>query len=96
MHIKYVFRPGVCVVDFQTGDTGVPMAHIAGPCIQCGKTIKVVVAGQDLADYRAGDYADTCFPYLSADAREFLISGICGECWDKLFGGEEDYPEEDE
>jgi hypothetical protein len=25
-----------------------------------------------------------CFPYLSADERELMISGMCGSCFDNL------------
>jgi hypothetical protein len=44
----------------------------------------------DLARYKAGEFAQDCFPYLNAAQREFLISGISGESWDEMF------PEEDE
>ena len=28
--------------------------------------------------------------YLTEDARELLISRTCGECWDELFGVDEE------
>lgn len=45
------------------------------------------------ADCRCGlfSYEDEqdVLPDLSADAREMLISGMCGKCFDKLFEDEE-------
>jgi hypothetical protein len=37
-----------------------------------------------------GGTVQSIFKDLGADERELLISGTCGECWDKLF------PKEDE
>ena len=39
-------------------------------------------------DYEAwenGKLIQDVMPYLSADEREVLISGICGPCFDKMF-----------
>jgi len=44
---------------------------------------------QDVADWREGKYIQNAMPYLSADEREILVSGICGDCFDKMFGGGE-------
>jgi len=33
-----------------------------------------------------GELIQNALPYLSADERELLISGICGGCFDKMFG----------
>ena len=38
----------------------------------------------------AGENIQIAFPDLTADQREILISGICPECWDKIFPPEED------
>lgn len=35
--------------------------------------------------YRNGEKVQDCFPEMSADDREFLITGICQKCWDKVF-----------
>lgn len=58
-------------------------------CPFCGKTTTVQVR---LADYNAwwdGKHVQDAFPYLSADEREMLISGICPKCWADAFGEEE-------
>lgn len=36
--------------------------------------------------WQSGELIQNVWPHLSADDREFLISGICGEDWDSLFG----------
>lgn len=45
-----------------------------------------------LADWHAfhdGQTIQDAFPYLSADDREFLLTGITPEEWDAIFGEEE-------
>ena len=39
--------------------------------------------------WKGGMSTQDAFPSLSADEREMLISGICPQCWDKMFGKEE-------
>jgi hypothetical protein len=57
-----------------------------GPCVVTGNEQRVTVKAEDLFKYRQGGYVQTCFPYLSAEEREFLISGTSGEGWKILFG----------
>lgn len=60
-------------------------------CPFCGKTTPVQI--RRVADYHAwqnGELAQNAFPYLSADEREMLISGICPTCWENMFREEED------
>lgn len=58
-------------------------------CPFCGHAHEVEVNEMDYWDWQDGELAQRAFPYLSADEREMLISGICPTCWDKMFGGEE-------
>ena len=44
---------------------------------------------QDVTDWREGKHIQHAMPYLSADQRELLISGTCGDCCDEMFGGDE-------
>ena len=61
------------------------------PCVQCGVTHKVRVNLDDLEAWRNGDkLAQEAFPYLSPEKRELLISRICPDCWNSIFG-QEDY-----
>ena len=56
-------------------------------CPFCGKTHEVTVDAIDYLAWEVGDVlAQNAFPYLSADEREMLISGICPDCWERTFG----------
>lgn len=56
-------------------------------CPLCYKTHEVAVDEFDFWDWQCGVHAQDAFPYLSADEREMLISGICPKCWQRMFGG---------
>jgi hypothetical protein len=57
-------------------------------CPFCGVAHIVTIRSAD--DYITWRYdgvsAQDAFPYLNAEERELLISGICSDCWDKLDG----------
>ena len=59
-------------------------------CPFCGHANEVAVNEMDYLDWQDGTLAQNAFPYLSPDEREALISGICPDCWDKMFGGWEE------
>ena len=59
-------------------------------CPFCGRGNEVEVNEVDYWDWDDGMLAQDAFPYLSADEREMLISGICPTCWEKTFGGDEE------
>ena len=61
------------------------------PC--CGKVSEVSVNFEDYLDYEEGKAIQECFPYLTADERELMKTGMCKTCWDKLFGEDDDDPE---
>lgn len=69
-------------------------------CPFCGHANEVEVNEIDYLDWQDGTLAQDAFPYLSANEREMLISGICPTCWDGMFGNEydhfEDFIEEDD
>lgn len=60
-----------------------------GPCIVTGKMQKVEVPAEELYKYRQGAYIQDAFKSLTPDEREFLMSGISGEAWDKMWGEDE-------
>ena len=62
---------------------------IVTSCPFCGHANFVEVNEDDYFEWYNGALAQNAFPYLSADEREMLISGICPTCWEKTFGGEE-------
>ena len=59
-------------------------------CPICGRANEIAVNEMDYLDWSDGMLAQEAFPYLSADEREALISGICPTCWEKMFGGDDD------
>lgn len=69
-------------------EPGTGMTIITGPYWDDptrGRTVEVKT--EDLEKYRTGavNYVQDAFPYLSADDREFLISGISPAKWDEMF-----------
>lgn len=60
-------------------------------CPFCHKYHLVEVDIKDFYAWHDGEkLVQDAFPYLSANEREMLISGICPTCWDKMFPPEED------
>jgi shikimate kinase len=60
-----------------------------GPCQVTKKPYTVTVLGEELYEYRKGTMAQVAFKTLSAEDREFLISGTSPAGWYFLFGQEE-------
>lgn len=49
------------------------------------KTKNVVMVHEgDYMKWRKRDKIQDAMPYLDADEREILITGICIDCWDKM------------
>lgn len=59
---------------------------IKNTCPLCGKITYVAVNGDDYEKWQHGTLVQRAFPYLSADEREVLITGMCYECQDDVFG----------
>ena len=59
-------------------------------CPFCGAISNIPCDEDALAQYDAGALVQDAFPYLSADEREMLISGICPTCWNDTFFDEEE------
>lgn len=59
-------------------------------CPFCGRANEVKVNENDYFDWDDGVHVQVAFPYLTANEREMLISGICPTCWAKTFGGDDD------
>jgi len=60
-------------------------------CPLCGKTstLKLDAEKTKLFDagmkaYKNGALVQNAFPFLNADERELLISGICSKCWSAM------------
>lgn len=66
---------------------------IAQKCRVCKEQHSVVVKNKDLKTFEKGKTnIQNCFPYLNADDREILLSGMAGPCYNKFFG----YTDEEE
>lgn len=53
------------------------------------RVMDLPVTIEQIEAYENGALAQRAFPNLTADQREFIISGIVPEEWDKIFGKEE-------
>lgn len=59
-------------------------------CPFCGATHTVKVFEANFVAWQDGALAQNAFPYLSATEREQLISRICPNCQDSIFGSDEE------
>lgn len=59
-------------------------------CPMCREEYSVTVSGKDFDRWKSGVHVQDAFPYLNADDRERLISGICPKCWEETFGEDDD------
>jgi hypothetical protein len=50
------------------------------------KTMTVPVTQAQLDDWDSGTLIQDAMPNLSADEREFIMTGMTPDVWDKLFG----------
>jgi|TARA_R110000824_G_scaffold350206_2_gene537140 hypothetical protein len=62
------------------------MGSVKKRCPEC-KAIHVLenINIDKLGEWLQGGLIQNCFPELSATEREILKTGICEECWDKMF-----------
>ena len=54
-------------------------------CPFCGKAHEVECNEADYLDWQDGELIQNAMPYLSAQEREYLITGICEDCWASMF-----------
>lgn len=65
-------------------------------CPLCGAEFTIKVSTSDYIEWLEGTLVQDAFPYLSADEREALVSGICSKCWENMFSSSSDDEEEEE
>ena len=58
-------------------------------CPMCNKAQILKVDPEDLEKYLSGALVQDAFPNLSPEDRELFVTGICPDCWNKMFGGED-------
>lgn len=66
------------------------MITIANQCPWCGKEYTFDVPATGYMAWRNGALIQNAFPTLTAEEREYMLTGYCKACQDKLFGDEED------
>lgn len=54
-------------------------------CAKCDTEVLICVEFDDYEAWRNGECIQNVMPYLTADQREILISGLCGDCYDIMF-----------
>ena len=55
-----------------------------------GRGFAIVTRLDDANRWINGELIQNCFPYLNADQREILKTGIDSESWDEMFAGSEE------
>jgi 7,8-dihydro-6-hydroxymethylpterin-pyrophosphokinase len=53
------------------------------------RTLDLDVTQEQLDAWRSGTVIQHAMPHLSADEREFILTGILADEWDEMFGEEE-------
>lgn len=68
------------------------------PCPVCGEGGTVIVQMNDYLLWTSPNrpLIQNCFPSLSADLREQILTGYHPGCWDKLFPEEDEIPEDEQ
>ena len=57
-------------------------------CIRCREPQHIAARTADLDSWIGGELIQVAMPYLSAGEREVLVSGMCGPCFDNMWGEE--------
>lgn len=68
---------------------------VGNRCPLCGKVHNVTVDKAGFERWILGVSVKSAFPYLSADEREILLSGICPECWGSMCAFDEEEEDAD-
>ena len=54
-------------------------------CPICGKMNEFECTESEWDEYKKGGLVQNCFPHATPEQRELLMTGICPECWDRMF-----------
>lgn len=55
-----------------------------------GRPFLIITKLSDANEWANGGLIQNCFPYLDADDREILMTGIDAQGWSEMFGDSED------
>lgn len=64
------------------------VAVVKRVCPFCGEVFEIHVPLAGFEAWQNGELVQNAFPELTAENREFLISGMCRDCQEKIFGEE--------
>ena len=64
-------------------------------CWKCNTEHLIFVDREEYENWQNGELIQDALFMLSADEREMLMSGTCGECFDKLFPDQDEDIEEE-
>lgn len=64
---------------------GMYCVTVNATCHSCRKEFMLYIPEDQWLRWQNGELIQRAIPALSAAERELLISGTCGECFDKLF-----------
>ena len=59
-------------------------------------TMDINVTQEQLSAWESGTLIQNAMPHLSADEREFIMSGITPQEWEDAFGGSEDEDDDED
>ena len=62
----------------------------SGECFFDNHPFSITTKLSDANRWIDGESIQNCFPYLSADDRQILLSGISPNHWNEMFGGSDD------
>lgn len=65
------------------------MMRIECRCPCCGAINYVRLTENEWWRWQLGEHIQDVVPTMSPEERELLISGVCNDCWNKMFGGNE-------
>ena len=66
------------------------MKQVNSKCPHCGKVTVIEMTDDQYEQYTSGEgFIQDIFPDWSPAKREMLITGICPDCWNKIFNYEE-------
>jgi hypothetical protein len=58
---------------------------VTATCRECKRTVSVKMTQDAYRAWRGGILIQRALPEVSKDDRELLISGICGQCFTRMF-----------
>ena len=60
------------------------------PCPHCNTTVTLKITGEQLWQYNNNFSIQDVLHDIDIPVRERFMTGICGDCWDKLFNTDEE------